>query len=204
MKDLDPGTPKRPYNRRRKSWEPIWTAMALKQVGVKFQRAKHRTAFYDITFSNGVMRIPRLEIYDSTESFFRNLVAYEQHSKQYILQQVGDYLQVMNCLINTSKDVELLRHYRIIDNRIGNDEKASAMFNQLCSGVGFVREMFLYTQMFDEVNKFCNNPWNKRMTKLKNEYFGSTWALISFMAAALLLLLTALQTVYSPLSYYHP
>ncbi|GMN65213.1 hypothetical protein TIFTF001_034278 [Ficus carica] len=196
--------PKQQNNNRPKSWEPIWTAVALEQVGVKFRPAKHREAFYDISFRDGVLSIPPLGIHDSTESFFRNLVAYEQYSKYYTCQQVGNYLKVMDCLINSAKDVELLRHCGIIDNGLGDDEKVSIMFNHIRSGVCYVSETFFYAEMFTEVNEFCTKRRNVWIAKLKNEYFGSPWALVSFVGALLLLSLTILQTVYSLHSYYQP
>ena len=109
----------------------------------------------------------------------------------------------MDCLINSAKDVELLRHCGIIDNRIGDDKKVSTMFNRLCSDVYFYQNEFLYKRMFDDVNKFCMDRTNAWKATLQNEYFGSPWSIISFVAAVLLLLFTATEAVYSVLSYYH-
>ncbi|GMN64752.1 hypothetical protein TIFTF001_033825 [Ficus carica] len=177
------------------------TAVALEQVGVKFVKADDNAVFHGINFSGKEFSIPRLVIDDNTESFFRNLVAYEQYSKNYRPHPVTDYLRVVDCLINTSTDVELLRHCGIIVNRIGDDVKVSTMFNHLCSGVYFDQNNFFYNQMFDEVNKFCKKRRNAWMAKLKNEYFSNPWTLISFLGALSLLLLTTAQTVFSVLSY---
>ncbi|GMN64748.1 hypothetical protein TIFTF001_033821 [Ficus carica] len=191
-------------NDEQKSCEFIRTGMALEQVGVTFVREEDDVAFYDIKFSStGILSIPRLLIDDNTESFFRNLVAYEQYSEKNSLHRVVDYLHVMDCLINTSRDVEVLRHCGIIDNRIGDDKKVSTMFNRLCSDVYFNQNEFLYKRMFDDVNKFCMDRTNAWKATLKNEYFGSPWSIISFVAAVLLLLFTATEAVYSVLSYYH-
>ncbi|GMN64755.1 hypothetical protein TIFTF001_033824 [Ficus carica] len=193
-------------NNEPKTCKPIKSAVALKEAGVKFVKAKNDAVFHDIGFSSikGELSIPELVIDENTESLFRNLVAYEQYSKHYSLHRVVDYLQVMDCLVNSDKDVELLRHCEIIDNRVGDDVKISKMFNNLCSGVYFDRTEFYYAQMFDNVNRYCKNPWNTRIATLKNDYFGSPWSIISFVAAVLLLLFTALQTVYTVSSYYQP
>ncbi|GMN54775.1 hypothetical protein TIFTF001_023907 [Ficus carica] len=192
------------YNARGKSWEPIRTAVALKQVGVTFVKTNDNFPFHDIGFSGGELSIPRLVIDDGTECLFRNLVAYEQYSENCRLHRVVDYLKVMDCLINSSEDAKLLRHRGIIDNSIGDDEKVSDMFNRLLSGVRYNPMNSFYTDMLNDVNKFCENPWNKRIAKLKTEYFSSPWSVISFLAAVLLLLLTVTQTVYAVLSYHHP
>ena len=131
-----------------RSCEFIRTAVALEQVGVTFLEAREDdAAFYDIRFSHGVLSIPRLVIDDTSESFFQNLVAYEQYSEKNRLHQVVDYLHVMGCLINTRKDVELLHHCGIIDNRIGDDVKVSVMFNYLCSNVYFDQDQFFYSKI---------------------------------------------------------
>lgn len=107
---LVPKTSPQPKNEW-KSFEFIRTAVALEEVGVTFVKADDSALFHDIVYRDGVLSIPRLVIDDNTESFFRNVVAYEQYSKNNSLHRVVDYLQVMDCLINTSKDVELLRHH---------------------------------------------------------------------------------------------
>ncbi|MBW4919545.1 DUF247 domain-containing protein, partial [Klebsiella pneumoniae] len=61
-------------------------------------------------------------ISDRTETIFRNLVAYEKYIGN---SDFTDYLFFMDCLINSPKDVELLRHRGIIENMLGDDEYVS-------------------------------------------------------------------------------
>ncbi|GMN64767.1 hypothetical protein TIFTF001_033823 [Ficus carica] len=190
---LVPETPEPPNNRRELS-ESIRTAVTLENLGVMFHEAQENEAFYDIRFSEGVLSIPRLVINDNTESFFRNLVAYEHHSHHH---RVVDYLHVMDCLIKSSKDVELLRQCGIIENKLWNDVKVSTMFNHICSDVSFDPNKFFYNQMFDDVNKFCKNvPWKMRIAKLRKDYLGKPSSVVSSMVAVLLLLLTIAQLIF--------
>ncbi|KAK3187802.1 hypothetical protein Dsin_027363 [Dipteronia sinensis] len=176
------------------------SAMDLKEAGVTFKKA-YGSNLFDIKFENGVMKIPCLRIEDQTESFFRNLIAYEQYREGNRLNYVTDYVTFLNYLINSSKDVELCC-YGIIENWLGDHEAVSTMFNKL--GDYVMVSNFCYAQIFKNVNVYCCRRWNLRLAKLRRNYFNSPWALLSFLAAVLLLMLTLIQTVVSILSYVSP
>ncbi|CAM8985298.1 unnamed protein product [Rhodiola kirilowii] len=59
-----------------------------------------------------------------------------------------------------------------------------------------------------EVNQYWTDyyatKWHVWRTNLIHDYFSSPWTAISLGAAILLLILTALQTVYSAITFYHP
>ncbi|KAG7995600.1 hypothetical protein I3843_01G118300 [Carya illinoinensis] len=175
------------------------SGLELQEAGVKFNKAKIDNLFH-IKFNNGVMEIPPLNIVDNTESVFRNLIAYEQHSQHIDLNYFTDFATLMDYLINTSKDVELLRRKGIINSWMGDDEVVSNMFNKFCSYTHFSNG-FYYADIIKEVNKHCDKRWNVRKAKLRHDYFNSPWALLSVLAAILLLLLAIAQTLFSILSY---
>ncbi|KAH1032857.1 hypothetical protein J1N35_045031 [Gossypium stocksii] len=104
-------------------------------------------------------------------------------------------------LINTSKDVELLRKSGIIDNLLGNDEAVTQMFNKLCNSIYYSPEDFYYNEIANQVNEHCKRNWNIWKAKLKKDYFHTPWSPISFLGALVLLLLTIIQTIFSILSY---
>lgn len=60
----------------------------------------------------GILKLPQLIVNDKTETFFRNLIAYEQngHNEKYI-----SYVIFMDSLINTVEDVELLMKRNICE-----------------------------------------------------------------------------------------
>ncbi|KAG2726615.1 hypothetical protein I3760_01G121900 [Carya illinoinensis] len=150
----------------------------LKESGVKFKKAKHRTKFA-IQFRNGVLEILPLRIEDETETFLRNLIAFEQYSPYNDSSYVTNYMCFMDDLIDSPKDVELLRWKGIIENWLGDDQVASTMVNNL--GHHALRA----------------KRWNERKAKLRHNYFNSPWALLLVLAAILLLLLAITQTVFS-------
>jgi hypothetical protein len=44
---------------------------------------------------------------------------------------VIDYLTLMDCLISTQEDVQILRHSGIIENRLGDDGMVCSLFHKL-------------------------------------------------------------------------
>ena len=187
------------------NFELIRSARELKEVGIKFGKQEESFGlFLGARFEKDTIKIPHLKIDDTTESLFRNLIAYEQCSQRQHLY-VTDYITLMDCLINTPEDVRILRHRGIIENRLGDDEMVCTLFNKL--GINVViseRGRFYYGHLFKGVEKHCAQRRNVWLAKLWRNHFNSPWSLISFLAALTLLLLTLLQTVFTVMSYSKP
>ncbi|XP_042958419.1 UPF0481 protein At3g47200-like [Carya illinoinensis] len=168
---------------------------SLKRV-VKFKKAKQRTTFA-IQFSNGELEISPLRIEDETETFLRNLIAYEQYDPNKDSSYVTNYMCFMDDLIDSPKDVELLRQKGIIENWLGEDKIVSTMVNKLGHHVSLSPSKSIYVKTSIDMNKHCAKRWNVWMAKLRHNYFNSPWALLSVLAAILLLGLAITQTVFS-------
>ncbi|KAM7461763.1 hypothetical protein LguiA_029884 [Lonicera macranthoides] len=126
-------------------------ATKLREDGIKFEKMQEGN-FFDIKFKNGIMRISPLTIEDRTESFFWNLIAYKQYSDNNQFKFVTDYVKVMDCLINSPKDVELLCHHGIIDNWMGDAEVVSAIFNKITDSVtALPNNYFRYAGVFEKL-----------------------------------------------------
>ncbi|KAF9688881.1 hypothetical protein SADUNF_Sadunf01G0034000 [Salix dunnii] len=183
--------------------EFIRSAKELKEAGIKFgKQAGSYGLFQGVRFEKGMIKIPCLKVVDTTESLFRNLIAYEQCSQRQHLY-VTDYITLMDCLINTREDVQILRHCGIIVNGLGDDEMVCNLFNKLGIYVMMSdRDRFFYAQEFKQVEKHCARRRNVWLAKLRRDYFNSPWTLISFIAALSLLLLTFLQTLFTIMSHF--
>ena len=182
----------------------ICSATEIQEAGIQFRKVevlKDDDSLFDIKFENGVMKMPSLEISDDTETIFQNLIAYEQCSQGINLKHVIDYVKFLNCLINSSKDAELLRRRGIIENLLGDDEVIATLLNKLCDGV-VLGEKLYYREVFNKVILHCSRRRNKWMAKLRHNYFNTPWAIISVLAALFLLLLTLQQALFAVLSYY--
>ncbi|KAB1224341.1 GDSL esterase/lipase CPRD49 [Morella rubra] len=114
----------------RKDSKSMPCATELQEAGVQFKILEGGNNLINIKFTNGIMEIPPLFILDNTEAFLRNLIAYEQYNRDKDLR-VTEYVSFMDCLINSPKDVEVLRRQGIVHNYMGDDEVVSTMFNKL-------------------------------------------------------------------------
>ncbi|XP_010023544.2 UPF0481 protein At3g47200 [Eucalyptus grandis] len=178
--------------------EKFMSPAELREFGVRF-RVKKSPDLLDITFKDGTLEIPVLTVQDHTESQLRNLIAYEQHRPSGEVNYMTDYVTFMDCLIDSSKDVELLRAAGIIKNYMGDDEAVAQMFNEM--GDYVTLSNFYYDDIFRRLNAHCKKRWNRSMAKLRREHLHSPWALLSISAATMLLLLTVAQTVLTYLAY---
>ncbi|TMW82771.1 hypothetical protein EJD97_004976 [Solanum chilense] len=171
----------------------------LSEAGVRFSNHTNNnsdmTILFDIKFEDGLMTIPCFEVVDETESFLRNLIAYEQQSFEVQPKYFSDFALFMDQLIDSDKDVNLLRKKGIIKHQMGEDKDVSSLFNKIGNGVTMY-STFYYKQVFTNVVKHCyENPWNRRWASLKHNYFSSPWVGASTLTVIILLILTTIQTV---------
>ncbi|XP_027118250.1 UPF0481 protein At3g47200-like [Coffea arabica] len=178
------------------------SAGELRQSGIKFEKAADGKSSFHITFENGVLKIPPLYVGDSTESVFRNLIAYEEYMSNPFetWRCISDYIFFIDFLIDSPSNVETLRSHDIIENLLGSDEALSTMFNKLCKHVN-VGQRFCYTRIFYDVDKYSRKRWHIWRAHLVRKYFNNSWSFIAFLAASALLLLATVQAIFSILQY---
>ncbi|XP_022882461.1 UPF0481 protein At3g47200-like [Olea europaea var. sylvestris] len=177
----------------------INSAVEIKEAGISFKKSECNSLFH-IEFKNKTTIIPEWEISDSTESLFRNLMAYEYYLPGSPQKYVTDYVFFMHCLVHSPDDAKLLRCYGIISNFLGSDKMVYLLINQLGKNI-IISDKFSYSNIFNVVNHHCRRIWNIRMATLRRRYLNSPWALISVFAATFLLTLAILQTTFPILSY---
>ncbi|XP_028066188.1 UPF0481 protein At3g47200-like [Camellia sinensis] len=166
----------------------------LEEAGVTFEERKE-VSMFDIVFEHGHFKIPKFEVCDSTEIFFRNIIAYEQHSSDDKPKYFTDYTFFMDLLIKSKEDVNKLRRNKVIDNMLGDDE-AALMFKNLGKGK-IILQHFCYAKLCSKVNAHCETWWYRGVASLKPDYFKNMWVTVATFAVAFLLLLTLTQTVIS-------
>lgn len=174
----------------------------LRDAGIKFRR-RRTDRFWDIKFKNGVLKIPRLLIHDGTKSLFLNLIAFEQCHMD-CTKDITSYVIFMDNLINSEEDVRYLHYRGIIEHWLGNDDEVADLFNKLCLEVVFDMNDSYLSRLSEQVNSYYNHKWNSWRASLKHKYFSNPWAIISLVAAVVLLVLTLAQTFYTVYSYYRP
>ncbi|XXG72862.1 hypothetical protein AAC387_Pa07g1865 [Persea americana] len=177
-------------------FQMIPSASKLKEAGITFRKKRllKTLCLLDIKFEKGVIEIPCMEFWDTSNLVFLNLVAFEQcyyPCKKYITA----YITFINSLISTRKDLEILCREGIIENWVGSD--GDRVFNNVVRELTVRGDDFYLSGICEEINHYCNGSWPKMRATLVHDYFRNRWAIISFFAALFLLLLTLTQTFFS-------
>ncbi|XP_049354611.1 putative UPF0481 protein At3g02645 [Solanum verrucosum] len=137
---------------------------------------------------------PKLELGD-TETLLRNVIAYEKQSSDVQLSKYfSHYAVFMDNLIDSEKDVNLLRQEGIIVNLMGDDKDVASLFNKIGNAVTLYPD-FYYNEEFKQAIEYSEKPWNTMKANLKHNYFSSPWVGASIVAAIILLILTTIQTI---------
>ncbi|XP_052172143.1 uncharacterized protein LOC127788064 [Diospyros lotus] len=133
-------------------------------------------------FFKACFKISTLHINDSTELFLRNLIAFEQCCPL-IKRYVTSYAFVMDKLINTAKDVDVLQKAGIVCNYLGSHKDASELFNKLCSEVAIGD--FYFSETCEKADKYSRRCWSQAVAHMRRNNFATPWAYIAFCVAFL-------------------
>ncbi|XP_068640917.1 UPF0481 protein At3g47200-like [Aristolochia californica] len=174
--------------------KPISSARRLTEAGIKFRR-KEGHGFMEITFKKGVLEIPYIQIDENTNKLLRNLAAWEQCDAS-AGTYFSSYSILMDLIINTEKDVDILSKSGIIRHTLGTDRQVASVFNNLSTHLVCRWEESFLPQLSIDVNKYCENKINIWWAKLMSDYFNSPWAGISLVAGILLLILNTIQSLF--------
>ncbi|KAG4941541.1 hypothetical protein JHK87_045412 [Glycine soja] len=105
--------------------------------------------------------MPIFNIADNSEMFFRNILAFEECHLSDDTNIITQYLVILNFLINTEKDVNVLVDNKIIVNWMGDANKVATMVNNLDSNLAVPRFNSHYYSLCNSLNDFYENPRNK-------------------------------------------
>ncbi|KAJ6754429.1 PROTEIN putative (DUF247)-RELATED-RELATED [Salix purpurea] len=175
-------------------WEPMPSATDLVDAGIKLKvsDSEHRNIL-DIKFNNGSLEMPSLLIQETTEVIFRNLISYEQCSLK-CTDRITSYAVLLGYLVNTTKDMDILTSSGIFVYGLIPKE-APEFFNNLYQGTFLKR--YYYPKLHQKVRKYYRRRSPRWRALLMRNYFGSPWAIVSIFAAATLLILTFVQTIFT-------
>ncbi|XP_034902821.1 UPF0481 protein At3g47200 [Populus alba] len=118
----------------------LYSATMLHQAGIKF-KALPDECLLDIrawketekTVKKGELHMPPLEIDNSTECLFRNLMALEQC--HYPREEfICHYVKLLDFLVDVEKDVDLLIENKVIVSRLGDSKAVAELINKLLPG----------------------------------------------------------------------
>ncbi|KAL7160823.1 hypothetical protein ACSBR2_041465 [Camellia fascicularis] len=123
--------------------------------------------------------IPTLAIDDSTELFFRNLIAFEQcYCFPGFERRFTSYANLMDKLISIVTDVEVLEKAGVIRDFLGSREEALHLFNKLCKDVGV--HPFHFEESYEQATAYTKPCLPKAIAYSRREYFATPWTTIAF------------------------
>ncbi|KAK9930861.1 hypothetical protein M0R45_018169 [Rubus argutus] len=166
------------------------TATALSKADIKFRNhkkdkknKKHKEeSMMNIEFEagefwrNGVLKIPQLNVGILSLTLFRNLIAIEQCYHGYS-NEITSYAILMDNLISSHEDMELLRKAEVIGNWL-SDEDGCNFFNNLHKDVP--HNNFYYTDLCKKVNERYKMRRYTWLALLKIENFSNPWKILAF------------------------
>jgi hypothetical protein len=170
-----------------------YSAVMLRKAGVKFQVTQDK-CLVNITFDKGVLKIPQLEVDHSFERLVRNIMALEQCCNPREAY-VCSYIKFMDHLIDSAEDVGLLVRKGIILHGLGDDAAVSNMINHFCKNIG--DNYTCFGDISRNISRHYENRFNHTKATLKLIYFPNIWRGTATVAAAILLILTFIQTIAS-------
>ena len=193
--------------RQREMIFPKYSATQLREAGVEFkvvssecvENPQHKIkskCVLDLNFRDGVLVIPHLVFEDNTEACVRSIMALEQCDPRKELYY-SDFFLILDRLVNTSKDVDILSDKGIIVNSLGDNNVVTSIINNLNRGIGRGDMNEDYCHLCDALNKFYEERWHRWKALLRHQYFSSPWKTASTIAAIVLLVLTLIQTIFS-------
>ncbi|KQJ95247.1 putative UPF0481 protein At3g02645 [Brachypodium distachyon] len=164
----------------------------LAACGVRFAPALEGMAGISFDAVTATLTLPILHLDGNTEVILRNLVAYETAAVRGPLV-MARYTELMNGIIDTAKDVKILREAEIIVNGMKSDKEAADMWNGMCRAIRPSKVPML-DGVIRGVNAHRNAKAAVRARKLLKKYVFRSWRILTLLAAVVLLLMTAMQT----------
>uniref|UniRef100_A0ACD5ZQD6 Uncharacterized protein n=1 Tax=Avena sativa TaxID=4498 RepID=A0ACD5ZQD6_AVESA len=137
------------------------------------------------------LHLPSVTVDCNTEVMLRNLVAYESSAASGPLV-LTRYTELMNGIIDTDEDVALLRHRGVVLNRMKSDGEVTKLWNGMSRSVRLTKVPGM-DQAVEEVNRYYNGRWRVKTKRFMRKYVFSSWQLLTFLAAVMMLMLTTLQ-----------
>ncbi|KAL7265505.1 hypothetical protein ACSBR1_003308 [Camellia fascicularis] len=174
-------------------------ASELEYAGVKFEVSKDNP--FEVQFEDppvlfwccrrASFKIPILRISAATERLLRNLIAFEQCYTGFD-RNTGNarldfyftsYATLMDRLVDTENDVQVLEKAGVIYSRLGDREEASDLFHSLCKEIVLPRDSFYFAEACNQAASHSKRRWPKYLGYLRRTYFNNPWTFIAFLVA---------------------
>ena len=173
----------------------IMSASELRHF-LRLRDKENASSIADVKIEGGRLEIPTLFINHFTNSVLRNLIAWE-HCYPECGTQFTSYAFFMDCLIDSPKDVAILKHLNIIEHCLGNNEAVALLFNQMCIGITYDWEDYFLSGLFKEVARMQKSRLRICGYRLVRYKFSEPWKLINFQIAFMTFVFAIIQVCIS-------
>ncbi|KOM28673.1 hypothetical protein LR48_Vigan561s006300 [Vigna angularis] len=180
---------------RTNQWPHIPSVTKLSEAGINFASTESK-CLLNLSFSRRVLKIPKFRVSDSTEELFRNMVVLEQFhypDEGYITE----YALVLQYLMNTGKDVDILVRDGIVENLLGDSDAAAERTKRLCRNIVLSDFSSDYVSLWQQLDASYKSRRLKWKSTLCRDYCKGPWQTAATIAAIVLLGLSFVQTVCS-------
>ncbi|XP_022719648.1 UPF0481 protein At3g47200-like [Durio zibethinus] len=191
--------------------ETVYSATMLQDAGVELKAADDENASWlDIKFQGKELNIPKLNVHSNTEAYIRNVMALEMchyPGEAYVCA----YIELMNYLIKTDKDVDLLINKGILSKEGKSEGILVSRINPSKMMVGMIKKLMqrvgeppgLYSETGNQLNQHYKNAqkheiaifFKANLAILKRVYFTNLWRGTGTVVAFMMVVLTFIQTV---------
>ena len=132
-----------------------------------------------------ILEIPSFTVGDATERVIRNLMAFEQC--HYLGEAyICNYIVLLDLLINTAEDVDLLVEKKVLVNWLGSNKAVAILINRLSQQI-VEGNHSRYHKLSEKLNEHYENCWNKLMASFTSLYFRDFWRGTATVAGILFL-----------------
>ncbi|XP_028802549.1 UPF0481 protein At3g47200-like [Neltuma alba] len=172
----------------------LYSAKQLEEVGLRF-RSSSSKCLLDLKYSNNVLEVPRIRVDDDTAMIFHNMIAFEQchyPHKHYIC----DYALILDCLINSHEDVNILIRERIIHNYLGDPSDIVRIFDRLSTNLTLSNFNTEYSDICGRLNHFARDPGRQMKRALKRQLLLSITGFVLNMLTLIQAIFSILQVVW--------
>ncbi|KAF3338155.1 hypothetical protein FCM35_KLT18742 [Carex littledalei] len=167
----------------------------LLEEGIRIKNKKKSTSFMDISFKNGVMTIPTLQIHDYSIRLFQNIIAYEQCEHDN-MGYVSGYVAFMQGLIDIPNDMKTMNSNGIIVDRRSTDQLENGFFGNFGDLISISSEDGYMRGLYWELNRYRGSRNDNRWISCMHQHFRSSAVVFSAGALVLFLLVTNILLAY--------
>lgn len=163
----------------------------LKEVGVTFLPTNASIEGIAFDAKRAILHLPIVELDVNSKVILKNMVAFETCNAigPSILTR---YTEIMNGIIDTTVDVEILCRKRIIINHLKSDQEVADLWNGMSKSIKMAKVPSL-DRVIREVNVYYNGRWKVKCRRMIDIYVFKSWRILTCLATIMLLLLMSFQ-----------